>query len=91
MGSFDDAKILFVVLHIANQSWPLVLDTINWFQENDKKKKLWVDEVEFQLANGLVKISSLTQLGYRMVGHPLHLKASKLIARLQSLMYRMNM
>ena len=51
MAPFDDAKILFVVLHIANLSWPLVLDTIDWFQANDLKKKLWLDEVKLQLAN----------------------------------------
>ena len=58
MAPIDDAKILFVVFHIANLSWPLVMDTINWFQANDLKKKLWLDEVKFQLANDLVKISS---------------------------------
>lgn len=58
MASFDDAKILFVVLHIANLSWPIVLNTINWFQANDLNKKLLLDEVKFQLVNGLVKISS---------------------------------
>ena len=57
MALFDDAKILFVV-HIANLSWPLVLNNIDWFQANDMKKKLWLDEVNFQLVNGLVKISS---------------------------------
>jgi hypothetical protein len=51
-------KIFFVVLLIANLSWPLVLTNIDWFQANDLKKKLWLDEVRFQLANGLVKISS---------------------------------
>ena len=58
MAPFDDAKILFVVLHIANLSWPLVLADIEWFQANDLKKKLWLDEVKFQPANGLLKISS---------------------------------
>ena len=32
---------------IANQSWPLVLTSIEWFQANDLKKKLWLDEVKF--------------------------------------------
>lgn len=62
MASVDDAKILFVVLRIANLSWPLVLTTIDWFQANDRNKKLWLDEVKFQLANGLVKTSSNASL-----------------------------
>ena len=45
MISFDDAKTLLVVL-IANLSWPLVLTNIDWFQKNDLKKKLWLDEVK---------------------------------------------
>ena len=32
---------------IANQSWPLVLTSIEWFQANDLKKKLWLDEANF--------------------------------------------
>ena len=51
-------KILLVVYHIANQSWPLVLTNIEWFQANDLNKKLWLDEVKFKLANGPVKIST---------------------------------
>ena len=57
MAPFDDAKILFVV-HIADLAWPLVLSNIDWFQKNAPDKKLLLDEVKFQLANGLVKISS---------------------------------
>ena len=59
MAPFDDAKILFVVLHyIANLSWPTVLKDIEWFEENSGGRKIWIDQVKFQLANGFVKISS---------------------------------
>ena len=80
-----------MVFHIAKHAWPLVLSSINWFQANDLKKKLWLDEVRLQLANGLVKISFNGTWVYRMVGHLQHLTASHLIAHLQSLIERMNM
>lgn len=58
MAPFNYAKIRFVVLHIANLSWHLVLDDINWYQASDLNKKLWLDQVpvKFQLAKDLVKI-----------------------------------
>ena len=88
MPLFVETKILFVVHHIANMSWPLVLDDIEWYQANGLNKKLWLDQVGFPAWK---KISSNVQLGCRMVGHPLHMMASNLIAHMQSLIYRMNM
>lgn len=38
----------------------MLTNNIDWFQANDLNKKLWLDEVKFQLENGLVKISSNT-------------------------------
>jgi len=29
---------------IANKSWPLVLQDINWFRANDQKRKIYLDE-----------------------------------------------